>query len=355
MYFSQILPHVESNGSEERQEGLNNLKTLLEDPEKFVARNLRHGEERLLDDAELVIALLADRGQYYNALSYTGFLTHPDVSRNPAIREMVVELETAANQHFNDRFEPDDRYYRNMETGEKINFVLSYPRSGNTFLMSVMQELFPHSRHSVFWGDGKYMSAASPVSRFPGPVFVKDHVINQRYNRNPCIIVIRHFEHVIYSAADYIAREEGSLAHVESFEKLNRYFFDDYTFGHWCTFMQNIIAFRNDGANVHILEYDSIMGDNGSQKIKNALNFSGQNISLDQIDHAIQRSKKQESSLRETEQSWSRENIYPAGHFMHDWLEARNSKSAFKAPEAHRGIFDRLEARNLYDRVAQPR
>lgn len=349
MFLNSILSERSPSIDPVRDEKMLLLESFAENPEQFVSMLFGDHTHRLSADAELVIAMLADRGQFLNALSYTGYISRERLASDHKLKEMIMIIEQKARVLVEQRYAGEEVRFSNMETNEPVNFIMSYPRSGNNYLTSVLEKVFPRSRHSVFWGDGHYFSNNSPFTRFSTPFFVKDHAVKREYFNNPSLIIIRPFEEVIYSVADYVMRENKNINILKSFEDMNEFFFNSYWFGHWCDFVKKVIEYKKRGAPFYVLEYSEIIGQNGSQEILQGLEFLGLDADIDRLDFAIEKSTTAEKRLRETEAVWSRENIYEGGHFMKSWLDSKTNKTSFEIPSEHVKLFLKLNVRDLYD------
>ena len=331
---------------------LDSLKSEIKNPELFVARAAQHEGPRLQRDAEIVMSLIADKGEYYNALSYSGYV-NDEILKDAVFVQVLREIERSADLKTKTESNKYDQF-SNIEYDIPVRFVVSYPRSGNTFLTNVLNSLYPRSRHSVFIGDGRYFSKSSPYTRFDRVIFVKDHVVDPRFYRNKKLFIVRPFSEVLYSLIDYVTREEGKIDFSWSIDQIGEFFEDRYGFGDWFGFMNKVhVEVNNNSANTKVVTYESLVGDAKCGVIADILSWFGLEKSQDSISAAIADSNDNKDKLRKNVRMWDRKDIYPSGHFMSAWLAAKSSGFTFEPPREHLDWMDNRFSDDVYRRVVE--
>ncbi|MEM0908057.1 MAG: hypothetical protein AAGJ94_11870 [Pseudomonadota bacterium] len=210
--------------------------------------------------------------------------------------------------------------------GSPIVFVVSYPRSGNTRFLNIMDATYPRSRLTAFLSEGRYFSARSETCALPSPVFVKDHNLRAIYGDNPVIYLARDGRDCVLSGNDFALRAAhvSDDKRVEGSDSLSLVVEGDEKgppFGGWPQQMQAALAWKAAGRDITILNYDDWVSDNGYELVSAALRQAGVALSQEQYDQGLSHAQTKETALRVKNDRWKRARIYTQGSMMDQWLD----------------------------------
>jgi len=198
---------------------------------------------------------------------------------------------------------------RNLAVRPDDTFIVSYPRSGNTWTRFLIANLLHPDEPVTFANierlipDSEAQSSRN-LKRIPGPRFIKSHeYFDHRYPR--VIYVVRDPRDVALSYYDFQRKYEQ----IEDRYPLEQYVRDlvngRLSSADWGTWAENVgswIATRHNGKNFLLLRYEDMVSDTASELLRIA-DFLELKTSPRQLDQVIERSSA--DRMRELEEQQS--------------------------------------------------
>lgn len=261
----------------------------------------------------------AEEGRIEDALALSAFA----VERRPVpvLRAFLDTLERAAQR-------PDGPLVDGE--GRPIVFVVSYPRSGSTRFLNIMAGAFPGSRFTAFVNEGRYVSPHGRGSVAHGPVFVKDHTLQDEYRQNPVIYLARDGRDCCLSYNDFKLRrpEVEETAVAEGADSLTLIVEPGAggappPFGGWPDHMSAALDWREAGGDLTIVTYDALMAQDSFETVEAGLAAAGVDLSRERYAKGLDNAAEKETQLRAQNPNWARERIYPHGTMMDRWLDTK--------------------------------
>jgi len=142
-----------------------------------------------------------------------------------------------------------------------FRYVISYPRSGTTYLQQFLQYAFATPGYTVYPASGRYFSRRF-YERAPGhAVFIKDHVLQPEYLTEAILAPVRDGRYAIVSLARFLYAE-GSHGFVKRGELADFISFvaERMPYGTWGGHTNALLDARERGARIRLVRYEEVIG-----------------------------------------------------------------------------------------------
>ena len=211
---------------------------------------------------------------------------------------------------------------------DQLCFIVSYPRSGNTFTITTLKQMLP----SRIYG-----AMSTPYNCYfdrdfyyvpPGELaLIKDHVYHEDYKSDRTLYVIRDgrdsilsFAYMTYKTNQHKYYRHGELADYIRFNKKS------CPFGDWASNVRNALSFKNQGAEVKFMHYDAIV--NQVNGLLEVASFFAPHLEVPEAkaQKAVEIATKRKENLKRNP-SWGYDDVVPPESYFHEWSQNRGASN----------------------------
>lgn len=177
---------------------------------------------------------------------------HSDLKETVACYQQLIEKAAGADR-------PSLHAYRKIRRRGPTAHIVSYPRSGNTFVIECLKYIFDAPSYSRFPVDARYFSNACYNDEEEGVAIIKDHVYRPEYGKEKSVVLVRDGRDSMVSLFQYIlSSPEGPevIATMASFSDFLIWTSRYYLFGFWADSIALAIESQEAGAQVLFSKYE---------------------------------------------------------------------------------------------------
>jgi len=140
-----------------------------------------------------------------------------------------------------------------------FRIILSYPRSGNTYLRQFLSFAFSTPPYTVYSGVSRIFSRQfhDPADR--DAVFLKDHVLREEYFKMPIVAPVRDGRDAVVSLARFLYAEGShNLVHKGELASFISFVADRMPYGFWGDHTLALLKAKARGSDVRWVRYEQV-------------------------------------------------------------------------------------------------
>ena len=212
---------------------------------------------------------------------------------------------------------PGDKYY---DRDDQLCFVVSYPRSGNTYTLNALNGVLPSriyggmvTPYNCFFARDSYWV---PPSEF---ALIKDHRYKEAYSQDRTVYIVRDgrdsilsFAHMQFKGNKHNFFRRGELADYIRFNQ------ETCAFGDWASNVREALSAKAGGAEVKIQTYEEL------QRYPNSILAVAEFISPGtpftdaDLERAIATAEQRQQALKKVA-TWGYGETAPPESYFHEW------------------------------------
>ena len=203
-------------------------------------------------------------------------------------------------------------------------YVASYPRSGNTMTLGMLEQLTPVLTTSDMRHSKLYTLPALERPGFPALRLCKTHRVPRWQADNRYLFVFRDPRDLLPSLA-YMTLKSGLHDFTERHQMAEfiAFLHDHFTFGSWLDFARGALAMQGRG-NVLIQQYDTLNSD--WRALRQAARFLGAEVSETKL-QAVFDARGQTLDKVRAHPDWGLDGAASPGSLYTPWMAARGGSS----------------------------